>query len=407
MEALWHRLWERFWVLPALCCVAAFVLGATLPELDDAFVSGNVLVFGGGPDGARSLLSAIVTSMISVTGLVFSITVVSLQLASSQFSPRVLRAFLDSRITQLTLGFFAGTFLYSLVVLRSVRGDSDVPAFVPQLSVTGAFVLVVASVGMFVVYIHHITNSIRVVTIISAVGDDTRSLIARLQDGDDSESGRDPGLGAPTRVITSSGHGVVTEVRRQALVRRAEHSGVVLEVLPAIGDFVASGMPLVAVHDRRGPAGDLDGDVGGGLDDDAVRDAVRLEPERSMQEDIGFGFRQLVDVAERALSPGINDPTTAIQVIDELHDLLRRLAAEPDPGSVHTDGDGQARLVVRRIPFAGVLRLAVEEIAHYGRDAVRIRPRLDALLDDLASVAAPEHRSDISAVRRQLASADA
>lgn len=111
MQALWHRLWQRFWMLPALCCVVAFALGAILPDLDDAFVSGNVLVFGGGPDGARSLLSAIVTSMISVTGLVFSITVMSLQLASSQFSPRVLRTFLDSRITQLTLGLFAGTFL--------------------------------------------------------------------------------------------------------------------------------------------------------------------------------------------------------------------------------------------------------------------------------------------------------
>ena len=399
MQALWHRLWQPFWVLPALCCVVAFALGAILPEVDGAFVSGNVLVFGGGPDGARSLLSAIVTSMISVTGLVFSITVVSLQLASSQFSPRVLRTFLDSRVTQLTLGLFAGTFLYSLVVLRSVRGDSDVPAFVPQLSVTGAFVLVVASVGMFVVYIHHITNSIRVVTIISAVGDETRSLIARLKDGDDDESRRDPKLGEPTRVIASSGHGVVTEVRRQALVRRAQHSGAVLEVLPAIGDFVASGMPLVAVH----------GDQGNGdeLDDAAVRDAVRLEPERSMQEDIGFGFRQLVDIAERALSPGINDPTTAIQVIDQLHDLLRSLAVQPDPGHVHTDGDGQPRLVVRRVPFAGVLRLAVEEITHYGRDAVRIRARLSDMLDDLASVASPEHRSDISAVRQQMASANA
>lgn len=389
MEGLWHRLWERFWVLPALCCVAAFLLGVTLPELDDTIVGGNVLVFGGGPDGARSLLSAIVTSMISVTTLVFSITVVSLQLASSQFSPRVLRAFLDSRITQLTLGFFAGTFLYSLVVLRSVRGDSDVPAFVPQLSVTGAFALVVASVGMFVLYIHHITNSIRVVTIISSVGDDTRSLITRLQDGD--EDRRSPQLDQPHRVISSSGHGVVTEVRRDALVRQAKDSAVLLEIRPAIGDFVATDMPLVAVY------GTADA-----LDDDAVRDAVRLEPERSMQEDVGFGVRQLVDIAERALSPGINDPTTAIQVIDELHDLFRRLAARPDPGCVHTDDDGHARLVVRRIPFAGVLRLAVEEIAHYGKGAVRIHPRLEEMLRDLASVAAPEHRGDIAAVRQEL-----
>lgn len=392
MSAVWHRLWERFWTLPAACCVLAFTLGLLLPEVDDRYIGGNILVFGGGPDGARSLLSAIVTSMISVTGLVFSITVVSLQLASSQFSPRVLRAFLDSRITQLTLGLFAGTFLYSLVVLREVRGDADVAAFVPQLSVTGAFALVVAAVAQFVVYIHHITNSIRVVTIIGSVGQDTRRLIDALEH-DEGQGHLE--LGEPTAVVTSSGHGTVTEVRRDVLVRRAAKAGVVLVVVPSVGDFVAAGMPLVEVHGE------------GEVDEGAVRDAVRLEPERSMAEDVGFGFRQLVDIAERALSPGINDPTTAVQVLDEVHELLRRMAAVPDPGPGHVDDDGRLRLVVHRVPFASVLRLAVEEIAHYGKDSVRIRPRLEAMLDDLAAVAHVQHRSTVEAVRARLARDDA
>ncbi len=188
--------------------------------------------------------------------------------------------------------------------------------------------------------------------------------------------------------MTSSGHGTVTEVRREALVRAAQQASVVLEVVPAVGDFVATGMPLVAVHGQ-----------GGDLDDEAVRDAVRLEPERSMQEDIGFGFRQLVDIAERALSPGINDPTTAVQVLDELHELLRLLARLPDPGDSHVDDDGQLRLIVRRVPFAGVLQLAVAEISHYGKDSVRIGPRLDAMLRDLAEVARPEHREAVEQAR--------
>lgn len=389
MSELWQRLWERFWTLPAACCVVAFILGLLVPELDERFISGNVLVFGGGPEGARSLLSAIVTSMISVTGLVFSITVVSLQLASSQFSPRVLRGFLESRVTQLTLGLFAGTFLYSLVVLRSVRGDSEVAAFVPQLAVTGAFALVVGAVAQFVVYIHHITNSIRVVTIIGQVGQETRKLVDALAHDEGQNHGTE--LDDPARVVTSSGHGTVTEVRREALVRRAQQASVVLEVVPAVGDFVATGMPLVAVHGQ-----------GGDLDDEALRDAVRLEPERSMQEDIGFGFRQLVDIAERALSPGINDPTTAVQVLDELHELLRLLARLQDPGDSHVDDDGQLRLVVRRVPFAGVLQLAVAEISHYGKDSVRIVPRLDAMLRDLAEVACPEHREAVERAREVL-----
>ncbi len=138
MRRCWTRLWGHFWLLPALCTAAAFGLALLVPSLDAAFAENLPFAFAGGPDGARSLLAAITTVMITFNGVVFSITIVALQLASSQFSPQVLPTFLDSRITPAGLGVFTGTFVYALVVLRAVRGQ-DADAFVLQLGVTGAF----------------------------------------------------------------------------------------------------------------------------------------------------------------------------------------------------------------------------------------------------------------------------
>ena len=156
----WHNVWRPFWAVPAACAVSAVALGLALPLLDEGLQTELPYVFQGGPSGARNLLGTIATGMISMTGLVFSITMVVLQLASSQFTPRVLGSFLESRITQATLGVFTASFVFALTVTRSVRGDyGETGTFVPQVSVTAAFVLVLASVGCFLAFIHHITSS--------------------------------------------------------------------------------------------------------------------------------------------------------------------------------------------------------------------------------------------------------
>ena len=164
-------MWQPFWAVPLALATTSIALGLGLPMLDEAAWRGIPVLFQGGPDGARSLLGTIASAMISVTGLVFSITMVVLQLASSQFTPRVLGTFLDSRITQVTLGVFTGTFLYALTVLRSVRGASEgIEEFVPQLATSVAFAGVVASVGCFLAFIHHITQSVRVDHVITTGG---------------------------------------------------------------------------------------------------------------------------------------------------------------------------------------------------------------------------------------------
>lgn len=302
MKAWFLDLASRFWAVPLLFAVGATVLGLGLTSLDESLDTSLHLpfLFAGGPEGARALLSAIITSMISFTGLVFSITVVVLQLTSSQFSPRVLRSFLGDRFNQATLGVFVATFVYALVVLRGVRGTAQVASFVPQIAVTTAFVLVLASVLVFLGYIHHIAQSIRVATVIDAIAKETRSLIDRRIPADGPAGTVHPVPPGAGRTVAASSTGVIQWIDDTALAGVASGEGggkcLCVELLRSVGEFVALGAPLARVHGE------------GEIDEDRLQRSVHVGRERTMDEDVGFGLRQLVDIAERALSPGINDP---------------------------------------------------------------------------------------------------
>lgn len=385
MKATLRGLTKRFWAVPLLFAVGAGILALGVTAIDDSLDTSLRLpfLFAGGPEGARALLAAIITSMISFTGLVFSITIVVLQLTSSQFSPRVLRSFLEDRFNQVALGVFVATFVYALVVLRGVRGTAQVDSFVPQIAVTVAFVLVLASVLVFLAYIHHIAQSIRAAAIIASIADDTRALIeARLP----ADSPSKPVLPLPTgqsRTIAADRPGVVQWVDDAALADAAESQGVSVELLRAVGEFVATGAPLALVHGEAQ------------FDEGQLYAAVHVGRERSMDEDVGFGVRQLVDIAERALSPGINDPTTAVQAIDQLHDIVRRLATRALPTRQRTTEDGRLVVSVPQAGFADYLALAFDEIAHWGRDSTRIQRRVQIALLDLETAARPEHRAAV------------
>ena len=385
---LWRRVGERFWALPLLCAAAALGLGVGLSQFDDAVDTGLQLpfLFSGGPEGARALLSAIITSMISFTALVFSLTIVVLQLTSSQFSPRVLRNFLGDRFNQLALGVFVATFVYALVVLRAVRGTAQADAFVPQLSVTVAFLFVLASVAIFLAYIDHIAQSIRAATIVASIGADTRELLERRypSDGDDAPWRRPPSEHGS--VLAAGRPGVVQRIDDEALLHAAEEEDLTICVLRAVGEFVPAGAPIIEVH------GEAPGDL------ERFGGAVELGTERSLDEDVGFGFRQLVDIAERALSPGTNDPSTAVQAIDQLHDLLRHLATRPLPPRQRFTQAGRLAVDVPGPAFADYLGLATDEIARWGADSSRVQRRLDAMLVDLEQAALPQHRVVISRV---------
>ncbi|MBW3575875.1 MAG: DUF2254 domain-containing protein [Actinobacteria bacterium] len=342
LRRAWSPLVSGYWFIPGGIVVAASAVALGLLELDARLVADSRNIgFTGGPESARALLSSIASSMLTLTALVFSVTIVVLQLASGQFSPRVLRTFLRDRRSQTTLGVFLATFLYALIVLRAVRGDGGtVDRFVPGISVGVSFALVVVSVAFFVQYIHNITTSIRVIEIIDRISKETAAAIERIHPADlQSADVAPPSLAAPSTTVCAATRGVVTSVNVDRLFRIAERADVCLAVVPGVGDFVATGMPLVDVH------GDGDGE---GVDDDAVRRAISLAKERQLDEDPAFGFRQLVDIAERTLSPGVNDPTTAVQCLDHLHDLLRRLAHRPLPPRVTRTSERGVRVVLPR-----------------------------------------------------------
>jgi uncharacterized membrane protein len=381
LKAAVKGLAHRFWAVPLLFAIAASLLALAVTAVDESLDTSLRLpfLFAGGPEGARALLAAIITSMISFTGLVFSITIVVLQLTSSQFSPRVLRSFLEDRFNQIALGVFVATFVYGLVVLRGVRGTAQVDPFVPQFAVSVAFTLVMASVLVFLAYIHHIAQSIRAATILANIADDTRALLDTRVPADSLPEPQLSPPSGPTRTITAPRPGVLQWVDDTALTDAATSQGVCVELLRAVGEFVATGAPLALVHGEAP------------FDDDLLHSAVHVGRERSMDQDVGFGLRQLVDIAERALSPGINDPTTAVQALDHLHDIVRRLATRALPPRQRTTDDGLLVLSVPQPRFVDYLTLAFDEIAHWGKDSPRVQRRVQVALRDLQTAARPEH----------------
>jgi uncharacterized membrane protein len=390
---------ENLWLLPGAGVAAAVGLSVLLTTIDErleADVTGWYL-FRGGPEGARSVLSAIASSIMTFTGVVFSVTVLVLQLASSQFSPRVLRTFLGDRRTQAALAVFVGTFVYALLTLRSVRGASDgVTEFVPSLSVWFAVVLAGASVATFVYFIHHVSQSIRAVNVLARIGDETRESLEKLfpegLGGEPDVPDAQRPVGSPSLAVLHDGSsGVTVAVAAERIWELACAAEVTVALVPMLGDFVPHRSVLFEVW----------GDASR-LDVDALAAAVAIGRERTFMQDPGFGFRGIVDIAERALSPGINDPTTAVQAIDQLHDLLRRLCTRRFPDPVRVDEQGISRVVLPRPDFDAYVRLALDEIRAYGHGSVQVVRRLRFLLEDLLSIAPPGRCGELQLQLRAL-----
>lgn len=295
-----------------------------------------------------------------------------------------MRTFLRDRLTQSALGVFVATFVYAVLVLRTV--SSDGAEFVPAAFTTVALVLLLGSVAMFVAYIYHVATAIQASSIIAAIGRETRRALDRRFPRAGGPPGEDPAAMRPDGIITSVvpavRSGVITSIDEGRLTDLAKGAGVVLRGQVRIGQFVPEGAPLFEVLGAG--AGAVDGAV--------VVDAVAQAQDRSMDLDVAFGLRQLVDIAERALSPGINDPTTAVQALDQLHDLLRRLATRRLRSGTHLDGDGVVRVLLPPEDM-GFLDLALDEIEQYGAEAPPVVVRVRALLDDVTAAALPQHRA--------------
>ena len=293
-----------------------------------------------------------------------------------------MRALLDDRPSQLALGLFGATFVQAIMTLREVRDEGPGGGSVPGVSVLVAYALMLGSVVALILYVNHAGQSLRASGLIDLVGDSSRELIDRFYPAEHVGSQPDPD------VVLAPRPGVVVGVDHAALVESARRAGCRLELIPMIGDFVPGGAPLFRISGS--PAT---------LDRDAVARLVVVGSERVHAEDPAYGIRKLVDIAERSIAQQFNDPTTALQALHRIHDLLRQLAPRPFPSGVHRDESGEVRLLTRVMDWDGYVRLAFDEIRLAGAGTPQIARRLRAALEDLKTVAPAERQA---ALDRQL-----
>jgi uncharacterized membrane protein len=401
-DAIWEYLRGALWVIPAVAVLIALVAGSVLSLVDIGPDSPlHPLVFQGTADDARTLLIGISATMVTVVALVLGLTVVALQLSSTQFSPRLLRNFLRDRPNQVVLSIFVATFAYSTAGLYTVgvSAGSRTASF-PRLAVTGALVMLLASLGTLIYFANHLAHSIQIDEIMRVV---ERNTLAVIDEGLPAGGGEPPPVPEWAVPVLAGRSGYVQTIRPDALAPVAARHGVDVCFVPIVGDHVVAGMPIARVWAASPEAGRADApDL-----HHAVRDAIRIGFERTVEQDCAFGIRQLVDVASKALSPAINDPYTAIQAVDHLSVIMSALARQPL--GAHTLHTAAGTMVsVPGHTFADYVRLSCALIRRYGsREPAVVLAQLRLLRNTAAAIGADGARLSAVATHVRLLLADA
>ncbi len=405
---LWANLQASLWFVPTVIVLAS--IAAALVLIEGSGVVGEKMVeewprlFGAGADGSRGMLTAIATSMITVAGVVFSITIVALSMAAAQYSPRVLRNFMSDRPTQWVLGIFVGCFAYCLVVLRTIREDDDLGDFVPTLAVLGGMAYALAAIAFLIFFIHHVAQSIQASFIVARIADEVDHAIEHMFPDDIGQGEEPPLRQAPTALpqawarVEAKSDGYVVAVAGETLLEFACEHHRMVRLRPAVGEFVARGSTLLEVGGPQ-PLSDADAQH--------LRASVTLGRQRTVTQDTAFGIEQLVDVAVKALSPGINDPTTASLCVDRLAAVLMRLAQRRIPDPYRMAG-GQLRVIAPAPDFRALVILSFGAIIHHARREPLLLGRMLERMRDLASVTQdPDRKRAVAwvatAIRRALA----
>jgi uncharacterized membrane protein len=379
--------------IPLLWAAGAVVVGLTLPRLEAGFLPDLRAQMGAGT--AIALLSAIASGMLPLTGLVFSLAFVMVQFSATAYSPRLVAWLAGSALMRHSLGVFTATFLYAVAALGWV--DRGGTGKVPLLTVWFAIALLLVSVVFFVLLVERLVM-LQIAHVLAYAGDQGRAVIERdytplAEGGPEKGGGVADDLPAERQVVLHrGGPAVVQAIDVRHLVRLAEREGAVVAVAWAVGDTVVDGMPLLRVLGGTRP-----------IAEGRLRRLVRLGHERTFEQDPKYAIRILVDIAIKALSPAINDPTTAVQALDQLEDLLLRLGrADLEAGRVR-DRRGSVRLVFAVPKWEDFLVLAFDEIRYCGASSIQVMRRMRALLQDLMEQVPPERRP---ALRRYLERVD-
>ena len=394
-EPLWRtdfrqRIALSLWFLPTIYA-AASIGAANLTIWLDSVVDAPIGVrpdLVSDPGTAATFAGAIAAATLAFVAVVFATTLVAIQLAASQYSPRAVRIFIRSRVTRITLGLFLATFVFSLIVLVSNRASvSSAKQFAPVVSVTALLALSLATVFGFVAYLHGVVRLMRVQYLLEAIATETRRAIAENFPPASAYVDVEPPTPdpAPLRLCYTGTAGVITATDLHGLAELCRRNECWLELAVGVGEYLAHGTPVALVH-------------GGDLRDHDVTGFFLIRGERTFVQDPAFGFRQLVDIAIRALSPAVNDPTTGVQAIDRISDLLAITGNRLDPTGLRVDSRGTVRVKRKLRNFDSLLVLSLTEIIRYGADAPAVIRRLRAVLDEL-EFTLPAERQD--AITRQ------
>ncbi|MEU1048481.1 DUF2254 domain-containing protein [Streptomyces sp. NPDC005897] len=392
LSPLREHLRDTFWFAPTAAMVGVFVVWLVAQELDAALVRSlqedgdhdtlaDLLRFA---DDAKTVVSAVGSAMMTFIGVVFSISLVAVQVASGQFTPRVVRLFVRSRITKATFAVFLATFVLTLLVLTSYDSNADprTAASVPLVQSVLTLLMVALSLLLFVMYVNATLRLMRVSHVIARIAAESFRVAALMPVPAD--GGGAPVLGPVTAWVAHDGQGgVLRDVHVARLVRAARGHGVVLRLVPRIGDFLVPGTPVLAVHGGAAPPRR------------ALRYALSVGVERTFHQDLAFGLRQLSDIGLRALSPAVNDPTTAVQALDRVVQILATLSRRPLDAVSHRDRRGVVRLVQPVPGWAELVDLGFTEVRACATDAPQVTRRLLAGLDDLLRLVPPERRAPL------------
>jgi len=340
-------------------------------------------------DSARAVGGTLIGSLLTFIVFIFSVLLVAVQLASAQFSPRVIARVFKDPYTKAALAVFVFTYTYSLVCMS--RLQQPVQLLSGLLCAYGSL----ACLAVFLLLIDRLGKELRPVRILTTVAAEGRKVIRAIYPQTVAEANRNdgpvesPSPGTPSRIMEHIGDpGVVLAFDVAGTLQLARHSGCVIELVPEVGDFIAPGDPLFRVYEG-----------GQTISDQQLRQCVASGPERTLEQDPMFAFRIIVDIASKALSPAINDPTTAVLALDQIHHLLREVGNRQLDDGREYDAAGKLRLVYRTPDWEDFVQLAVTEIRQFGRESIQVNRRLRAMLENLLETLP---RSRLTLLRQEL-----
>ena len=384
IKQIWSDLRASLWFVPGLMIIFAIALALVLIEADSTitmeWLTKYPRLFGLGADGSRGMLTAIASSMLTVAALAFSLTLGAVSQASAQFTPRIFRNFMRDRANQFVLGYFVSVFAFCLIVLRTIRGGDELK-FVPSLAVMIGLALALGGILVLIFFIHHIADSLQITTILDNITDETKASVKKLfpEQLGEAASSSEKHEAWPAEnvknwtVITALSPGYLQDIDADGLVEYAARNDLLIKMRRGVGQFAGSGAVLAEIaHDtetadkRASPDDKKIGEING---------FFTIDRHRTIEQDAGFGIRQIVDIALKALSPGVNDTTTALECIDNLGEIVGEIARRKLPAAVRSK-DKIPRVLTLAPEFPDYVETAFDQIRISGKANQAIFERL-------------------------------